>query len=221
MTELWVRKIQKQILPFGKFHEYVDYHEVQVFIDFCVDLMAKNKDNASILLYGLKVLKKHKLTPNAQQYLTKMAVSLALIYPYIVPLLDECIFTPCATDPAIIKKYANMIYEHYLEKNYFEACSFALYYATKYDFEISSFDVNTVISKEDCIFDLMALIYCKKRKESADQNTLKNYAKQLQANGDFDVFWPFAYESLSVGLVTEDWKGMKKAKVSFLKPEFQ
>ena len=40
MTEQWVRKLQKQILPFGKFHDYVDYHEVQVFIDFCVDLMS-------------------------------------------------------------------------------------------------------------------------------------------------------------------------------------
>lgn len=221
MTEQWVRKLQKQILPFGKFHDYVDYHEVQVFIDFCVDLMSENKDNASILLYGMKVLKGQKLTQNAQQYFTKMSVSLALIYPYIVPLLDECVFTPCSTDPAEIEKYLNLIYEHYFAKNYFEACSFALYYATKYDFEISSFDVNTVISKEDCIFDLMALIYCRKRKQSADQKTLKNYAKQLKANGVFDEFWLFAYESLSVGLVTDDWKGMKKANVSFLKPEYQ
>ena len=221
MTEQWVRKLQKQILPFGKFHDYVDYHEVQVFIDFCVDLMSENKDNASILLYGMKVLKGQKLTQNAQQYFTKMSVSLALIYPYIVPLLDECVFTPCSTDPAEIEKYLNLIYEHYFAKNYFEACSFALYYATKYDIEISSFDVNTVISKEDCIFDLMALIYCRKRKQSADQKTLKNYAKQLKANGVFDEFWLFAYESLSVGLVTDDWKGMKKANVSFLKPEYQ
>ena len=135
MTEQWVRKLQNQILPFAKFHDYVDYHEVQVFIDFCVDLMSENKDNASILLYGMKVLKGQKLTQNAQQYFTKMSVSLALIYPYIVPLLDECVFTPCSTDPAEIEKYLNLIYEHYFAKNYFEACSFALYYATKYDFE--------------------------------------------------------------------------------------
>ena len=67
----------------------------------------------------------------------------------------------------------------------------------------------------------MALIYCRRRKKLADRKTLRNYAKQLRDNGDFDEFWPFAYESLSVGLVTEDWKGMKKAKVSFLKPEYQ
>ena len=99
--------------------------------------------------------------------------------------------------------------------------SFALYYATKYNSEISSFDVNAVIANEDCVFDLMALIYCRKRKKTADQKTLKNYAKHLKANGVFDEFWLFAYESLSVGLVTDDWKGMKKANESFLKPEYK
>ena len=48
-----------------------------------------------------------------------------------------------------------------------------------------------------------------------------SYTHLLKANGVFDEFWLFAYESLSVGLVTDDWKGMKKANVSFLKPEYQ
>lgn len=220
-VECWVHQLQNQSLYFEKFQPYVDYREVQTFTDFCIQLMAKNKDNASIILYALKVLQKHKLTRSAQKYLAKTTVSLAFIYPYIVPLLDSCIFEPCSVSTPEIEKYVNLIYDHYLQKNYFEACSYALYYATKYDIKISSFVITSIIEKNDCILSLMALIYCRKENDVVGLKALKDYAKQIKANGELEEQWPFVYECLTVGFLADDWKKMKKAGVSFLKTEYR
>lgn len=55
-VERWVHQLQNHSLYFEKFQPHVDYREVQTFADFCIELMAKNKDNASIILYALKIL---------------------------------------------------------------------------------------------------------------------------------------------------------------------
>lgn len=221
MVEKWVHQIQSQSLYFEKFQPYVNYHEVQAFLDFSIELMSKNRDNASIILYALKTIQGHRLTRAAQQYLSKNVVSLSLIYPYVVPLLDRLIFVPCSVATVEIEKYVNLIYEHYLPKNHFEACTYALYYATKYSVKIHSFNSTDITEKNDCILSLMALIYCRKRKDTIALKSLKVYAKQIIADGELEEQWPFVYECLTVGLLTDDWKKMKQAKVSFLKAEYR
>ena len=219
--EQWIHQIQDKSLYFEKFQPYVDYKEVQAFLDFCIKLMSENKDNASIILYGLKVFQGHTLTHNAQVYLSKVIMSLSLIYPYIVPLLDEFLFESYTIDLMLIEKCLNQIYIRYLSKNYYEACSYALYYATKYDIQIATFNVNEIIAKKDGILLLLALIYCRKHSKTADLRLLKNYAKQLKANNLLEEYWPFVYECLTVGLLAKKKKKMKQANVSFLKPEYR
>ena len=52
-VENWVRQIQGKSVYLQKFHDYVDYKEAQAFLDFCIELMTNNKDNASIIFYGI------------------------------------------------------------------------------------------------------------------------------------------------------------------------
>lgn len=220
-VEQWVHQIQHRIVYFEKFKPYVDYNEVQEFIDFCIELMSNNKENASILFFAIKVLSRHTLTPNAKSYVVKKFISLSLIYPYIVPLLEEYVFIPFISIPSEIEKYINMIYDHYLPKNYYESVAYALYLAAKYKLSIFSFDINIIISKNDCILLLCSLIYCRRQKMNSELEVLKNHAKTLKSNKEMNEFWPFIYECLTVGLLTENWKNLKKASVSFLKKEFR
>ena len=220
-VERWIRQIEGKSKYFEKFQPYVDYKEVQMFMDFCIELMSKNKDNTSIILYGLKVLQSHNLTSNAKENLTKTVVALSLLYPYVVPLLDQYLFTPYSVNPKIIEQYINLIFEQYFAKNYYEACSYALYYATKFDSDIKVFDVDEIIEKNDCILLLMALIYCRKKIDITALKKLKDHAKQLNTNGELEEYWPFVYECLTVGFLTDDWKKMKQANISFLKAEYQ
>jgi hypothetical protein len=47
---------------------------------------------------------------------------------------------------------------------------------------------------------------------------LKDHAKQLSLNDDdFNRYWLFIYEVLPSYLLTEEWKPMKRAGVSFLR----
>lgn len=220
-VEQWIHQIQDKAVYFGKFQKYVNYREVQKFMDYCIELMSKNKDNASILLYGLKILQHFNLTPNAKENLMKTAISLSLLYPYVVPLLDKFVFDTCNTDEKTIEKYINLIYEQYVSKNGYEACAYALYYAVKYNSLLKSFDVDKVIEKKDCIFMLLALIYCRKQKDAEALKRLKEYATKLKDNDELEEYWPFAYECLSVDDLEDDWKRMKRANVSFLKEMYR
>lgn len=178
--------------------------------------MNKNADNSSILYYGLKALQGHKLTDNAKRYLVTSVVSLAMIYPYFIPLLDEYVFTPYGASPTEILKFANMIYDAYLPKDNFEACAYALFFAVKANGGIDSFNISSIIQKKDCILLLLALIYCRKHHYRSGIDELKKFAKKLRDDGEFDEYWLFTYEALGAGNLSKDWKAMKKAKVSFL-----
>lgn len=220
-VERWIRQIQNRTIHLQKFRSYVNYREVQAFLDFCIDLMAKNRDNTSILFYALKILKQYKLTDNAKEYVIKTFTSLALIYPYLVPLLDDYVYTPFITNQSIIDGYINKIYARYFEKKYYEAVSYALFLAVKYDIEIYRFDVHQIIEQKDCILSLCSLIYCRYFNLKKSLKELKAFARKLKDNDEFDEYWPFTYECLTVGLLAGDWKDLKQENVSFLKQEFR
>ena len=204
---------------FQKFKDYIDYREIQAFIDFIIKLVSENADNNSVVLYAVKALKDFNLTKNAQEYLVKSVVSLSLLYPYLVPILGKYIFEKYEVGTNQIQKYANMIYERYIHKNNYEACSFALLYAIDSNSKIDCIDVEIIKSSQDCILMLMAFIYCKKNNLTSEIKQLEQYAKELEGKGEMDQYWLFVYECLEE--VSGEWGTMKKNKVSFLKSEYR
>ena len=136
---------------------------MQEFLDYCIELISKNKENVSILLSALKILNKNNLTYNSQIYLIKTMVALSLIYPYIVPMLGKYLFDIYNTSTSIIENAINLIYEKYLPKRYYEAAAYALYYASKYNMKITAFNIDEIINANDCILSLTSLIYCRKQ----------------------------------------------------------
>ena len=221
ITKQWIHQIQNRTALFGIKHKYIDYLEVQAFLDFCIELVSTNKENTSIVLYALKVLKNHDLTNNAQSFLAKRIISLSLLYPYIVPLLDLYIFSSCSINRNQIKDYLEIIFSHYFDVDNFEAVSYVLFYATKYDVVIDGFDINAIIQKNDCILTLCSLIYCRHNKMKNELKALKDYAKLLADNNELEENWIFVYECLTVGLLKKDWKSLKQNGVSFLKHHYR
>ena len=220
-VEQWTHQIQDKTVYLEKFHPYVDYHEAQALLDFCIELMEKNRDNASVLLYGIKVLRGHKLSWNAKKYVAKTVTSLALNFPYIVPHLGRYVYDPYRIGKDTVENYINLIYDRYLSKDYFETIAYAFYYAVKYDVKIKSFDVNKIIQKNDCVLLLCCLIYCRHYGLRKSLGALKKHARSLNNNGDMESYWPFTYECLGVGTVQGAWKELKKAGVSFLKAKYK
>lgn len=221
VVETWIHKIQNQTAFLQRNKEYVDYKEIQAYIDFTIKLVNENDDNYSILYYAVKVIKDFNLTPNAKEYLVKSMVSLSLLYPYLVPMLDEYVFQPYRVDNKKIGEYANLIFDKYISKNNFEACSYAILYAVNSATELTRFNLKTIIDSKDCILLLLALIYCRKLNWRSGVDKLRQVAKAFISNNEMDQYWLFIYECLGYGLLTGDWSAMKKAKVSFLKSDYR
>ena len=221
VVDSWIHKIQNRTSLFQKHKEYVDYKEIQAYIDYTVKLVSENNDNQSILFYAIKSLKDFTLTLNAQKYLVKSIVSLALLYPYLIPILKEYIFEPFGATDLEMSEYANLIYNRYIDSNNYEACSYAILYAIDADGELKEFDIDKIIESRDCILLMMAYIYCKKRKWRGGVEKLKKYAKKIIIDNEMDQNWLFVYEILGHGSLKDDWAPMKKAKVSFLKDAYR
>ncbi len=221
VAETWVHKIQNQLSVFHSRKEYVDYKDIQAYVDFAVRLASENYENQSILYYAIKAIKDYNLTSNAKIYLIKSTVSLALLYPYLVPSLGEYIFEAYEVNEEMIGEYANKIFDKYITKNNFEACAYAILYAIKTNAKIHHFNLDEIIGSKDCILLLLALIYCKKNKWRSGVEKLKRLAKKIIANNEMEQYWLFVYECLGQGALEGDWAAMKKAKVSFLKQEFK
>ena len=223
ITNQWSIQIKDKIALFKLKKDNINYNEMRAFLDFCVVLMSQNKDNASILFYGLKLISGFPLTKNAKNYLIKYVISLALLFPYIIPILDKQIFEAYDVDRADILYYSKRIFKFGIEKKNYEASSYALFWAIKYDLDLGkeNFNIQDIIKCNDCVILTSAYIYCKKRRFRGGTNSLKDYAKDIIDRGEMELFWLFVYEILGKTKFENDWAAMKAAKVSFIKPEYR
>lgn len=190
--------------------------ELKGFFDFVLELMVENNYDAAILNYSIKILSNKHLGKNAKQYYYKQLHHLVLLYPYLISLLEDNVFIPHSIPKAIIKEIANNLFELGINKRLYEACSYTIHWAIKYDFEINHNDLkDKAIKSNDCIFLLISYLYDKKTKSASYLKEYKNHAKALKAI-DFDRYWLFIYEVLPWTELSNHLRAMKKRGISFI-----
>ncbi|WP_104803273.1 RNA-directed DNA polymerase [Blautia marasmi] len=215
-TEHWVRKINSisVLTSYGK----VDYKNCRAYLDFAIEISKNEGENSSVLNYAMQVLKGKELTYNAKKYLQKTAFHLCLIYPYLIPLLEECVFSFCNTPVMDIEQISNKLYDMCINCRTFEVGSYALYFAIKYSFTLSGVKYTDIINSKDCVLMLLGSKYFEYVGDKVAHKELKNHAKQLSKDiDDFNQYWLFVYEVLPMSNLKDDWKPLKKAGVSFIK----
>ena len=216
-SEQWVHKINS--ISLLSQYDKVNYKVAQSFLDLAVELMRKNNMNSAVLNYAIKVLSGQPLTDNAKIYFIKTVLHIAVIYPYLIPLLDTYVFIPFTVEKDEIAKFAQIIFKEGIHNRNFEAGCFAIFFALKYDFVLTEIDAAKATQSGSCLYMLFAFLYFKKINDRKAQSTLRNHAKLLVKNDDdFERNWLFAYEVLSQSDLKYDWKPMKKAGVSFVVP---
>lgn len=215
-SENWVRKLKdKPVL--GKYNT-VEYSTVKSYLDTAIDLMEKNEKNASILFYAIKVIGGQNLSNNARDYCVTMMCFLAIIYPYIVPIMDKYVFERFKVSKKEIENFSNILYKDSVQESNFEGVSYSIYFALKYDFTLL-INFDEVIHSTNCICKLCLLLYCKRKKLKEEMKQLKEEAMRLR-DDSMDENWLFIYETLSKGNLKGEWKRLKEADVSFVKKEF-
>jgi len=200
--------------------EAIRVKELKGFINFAIELMLNEDSDASILNYAIKILSDKHLDTKAKDYYIKQIHHLVLLYPYLINLLEQKVFEPHKIDKSIIKRIAQDIYAYGLKRKIYEACSYALYWAIKYDFdiEIATIKQNSINSL-DCIFLLISYLYDKKQNKKSYLKEYKDLSKTLKRD-DFDRYWLFIYETLPWTELTDNYRTMKKNGLTFIKPEF-
>lgn len=224
-TEHWERKLNA--LQLITSYDKTDYLLTRAYFDYAIELMHDNGENAAILNYAIKTLlgKSRKgttkiLTQNAKEYAAKTIMSLASLYPYLITLLDKYVFSTCCKEcdtHACINEYANCAYQNGIDTRNFEQSAYALFFAIKYEFEITSYDVESITKCNDCILLLMAYLYARQKQEKQAVKDLKAFARTMKEDLEtFDQYWLFMYETLPVSDLKSEWKELKKAGVTFI-----
>ena len=213
--EQWIHKLNSisLLLKDGK----LNYKGARLYLDLAIDLMKNNKMNSAILNYAIKVLGSFELTSNAKEYCLKTIFHWTLIYPYLVPILDENVFMVFSADTYQIAKISQEIFKLGLENRNYEAVSYAIYFAIKYKFDLNDIDANNAIESNHCIYKLLTYIYFTKKYDKGAISLLKKHARELNSNDDdFNRNWLFVYEVLPFSILKGDWKPMKKKNISFI-----
>lgn len=219
-TRQWVRHLNTFDLAtaYGK----VDFKKAQAYLDLAVTLMEENNGNAAVLNYAIKVLSKRELTKNAKKYTLKTILHFAIIYPYLIPLLDEYVFKPFDASKSDIERFSNIIFDNAQEAKNYEALIYAIYFSLTYDFDISGITATFAIQENSCLLKIFTWIYFSRRKSRAEIKALKDHAYNLLQNEDeLDENWLFIYEVLPKTDLKGDWKPMKAAGISFIKKEYR
>jgi hypothetical protein len=211
--EQWVRRLN----AFTAFDstKYMNYKEVQAYLDLAVDLMHENGGNTAVVKYAIKVLSKTQLSDNAKEYYVKTVLHLALIYPYLVPQLDQYVFEAFSVEQSVIRSYSQRLLDSGLKtKNYEESC-YALYFALKHNFLLDNVLYDYVVKSNHCIFLLLSYLYCEMQNNRDMIRDLKSYAESLMQT-EMNAYWLFIYEVLPQSKLKSYWKTLKKSDVTFV-----
>lgn len=215
MVEQWVRKINTVsiVTSYGK----VDYINCRAYLDYAIEIAEREKGNASVLNYAIKTLSGKNLTESAKKYEKDMVFHLCLLYPYLVPLLKEFVFDKCDATKDEVKKLSDSLFINGMKNRVFEQSSYAIYYSLVYDFDLN-FSANDLIATNDCVLLTMGFLYFNKKKNRSELTELKKFAKSLTSiSEDFERLWLFAYEALPMSELRDEWKTLKKNKVTFIR----
>lgn len=153
---------------------------------------------------------------------------MAALYPYLLHLMEEYVFTPYEVNTSDIKSLSEIIYYDAVKLNNYESLCYAIYFAIRFDFTLEKFEndyhnaLDYVIKSGDCLLLTTTWVYFMKQnhwnRRASRVKPLHEAAKNLK-NTDMDRYWLFCYEALSQGNLSDRWKAMKKAGVSFIRKE--
>lgn len=213
-TSQWVQKVSQPELYYrkGRF----DYKSAKNYFDTAAEL-ALQEENAAVLRYAIKCLPVSDMSENAKKFCANMSMHFALIYPYLLPLLEEYVFAKYNVSRGDICKWSQLIYKHGEAKGNYEAMLYAVYFAIRYSFKLDEIDVDKVIKSDSCILKLLSFLYVQKVADKEDIRKLRTHAEELLKNaGDMGRNWLFVYEVLPVTKLKKDWKILKENGISFI-----
>lgn len=205
----------------------VEYPQVNTFVDTALSL-AKETVDFAIINYAIKKLRGANLSTNGKKLAAKRFMHMAVLYPYLLHLMEDYVFEPYGVSPNDIKELSDTIYRDAKLLNDYESLCYSIYFAIRFNFSLDKFsnkhdeEVRYVIESGDCLLMVMTWIYLLKQnhwnRRATQLKPLIAEAKRL-TTCDMDRYWLFCYEALSISYLTGDWKAMKAEGISFIRQD--
>lgn len=165
------------------------------YLDTAIDL-ANKTGNIAVINFVIKTLSTKKFKPLALKYYINTIHNLLLLFPYLLPIIENNVFIPLNIDAGEIEKIATAIFEDGYKYNRFETMSYAIYFAIKYNFQLRDNLLDKVKLKEDCIFMMLSYLHDIKFLQGIKPQ-YKDIAKEIQSDYfSKDKFGLFIYEVL-------------------------
>lgn len=195
------------------------YQRLKAYIDLATQL-ANETNDYSVYSYAIKTISNTYLGKKALLYYISIIHHLVCMYPYLVHWLDEFVFETFNVAKEIIKAIADDVYDIGKKRKIYEACSFSLYWALKYDFSLRHNHIEDSIKSNDCILLLMS--YLKAMKEQNKNNSKKIFKEKARnLMNEMDRYWLFVYEVLlKTELPEGEFRAIKGQKVTFIRSEY-
>lgn len=230
LEEEWISRLST--FPITSPYGSTSYKEVSNFLDLSIKLMKENNMNSAILNYAIKTLSgQKKLTESAKKCCKKRIMHLAVIYPYLIPLIEKYVFIPYKVSIGEMKEFAEEVYYDGLKNGNYEQICYSLYYSIKYSFKLDSLKSNRIFECDNCIYKLLIWMYYKKQDNKEIIDKIEEHSLELVENSEFEQNWLFIYEVLSLTDLKrysnnkkiksiERWILMKETGISFIRKEF-
>lgn len=219
----WVNRLNN--FPVGEKYsedgkQIFEIKKLKAFMDLSIEMMLEENDSA-ILNYAMKVISGKHLSENARDFYTNQIHHLVLLYPYLILLLEEHFFNPFS--PSIESKIeiAKDIYRIGIDRRFYEANSYSIYWALKYNLDLNIPHMHDDALKSDhCIFMLLGFFMAKREKNKNAITMYQEKAEELKKS-ELDRYWLFVYECLPAIKLEGDFKRIKNKKVTFIKEGFK
>jgi Reverse transcriptase (RNA-dependent DNA polymerase) len=225
-AENWTQELQRFAFPKG---EDLRFSIIRSFLDLALE-NAQAAGTSAPLNYALQMLGgKHgerKLNPRAKRLYVQEAISLAISYPYLAPVLDTVVFDRhryIGIDTKIAS-FAAALIRLGTQKLYPDTIAHALYYALKYKIPIAVTETEllAVLPLDDCVVNVLLLEYAPLYGLKKLHSAVKERASQLKSAGqrDQDRNWLLIYQAWTEAELTGNGQAflsmLKKAQFQFL-----
>lgn len=224
----WLNELSACILKSGKGN--ITLRKIQSLLDLTMKLVANNNENSAILNYAVQIVGKNAddfKDVIVKNYWVKSIVHLAVLYQYMIPLIDKYVFTPCRVSEIDVSKYVKLLYDSANALKNAEGMYYCIWYAIKYSVDLDEMKIEDIRNTDSCLLKLMAYLYLKQTscracnlERSKQLSYLINDARTIANSGNamlIDSNWLFIYEVLPASDLAGDLREMKDANISFLK----
>ncbi len=216
---VWTQKLNQFNFPDK---EKIGFNSINAYLNLAISI-AKDYDDFAPVNYAIKVISKKSLSDRAKKLYVKKILSLSLLYPYLIPLLEGFVLIFASNQQQSIKVFLPLLFRQSIERGQTDALSFCFYFAIKYGVKISKLSKKwreKVIEYNDCISILLAWKYTKKFRLKSRLFDCKVEEIKTSDKREQDRFWLFLYEHASdksnIPEGQEYLKELKSKNISFL-----